>query len=375
VTADAARAEVLRAHGAGGAETAELLAYGPAPFAAPEGALAGPYPLADEPFAAAWEGYAAEAAERGAWPVLREKLVQLRFPIAAGMSASDGYRRATLRGDASGIDDEAGMRLAAPERLRVFLHPTAAGRVPVVAAGAREDFEALVRALARRNEPDPVPASMGACFVAGLPNWDRVAAHRRAWEAASPDGDWSAEFRAMIPRRELYQDRLVLLGRGPYSGVAAARVGRPEEAWLEESLAIRLEHECAHYFTRRVHGSLGGTLRDELVADFMGITAAADGWRPEWLLRFLGLEDFPAYRAGGRLENYRGAPPLSDSAFRVLQSLVHAAASHLGALAGPLPPRGDVAGRARLLGSLASLSLEEMAAGVRFAREQLATAA
>jgi hypothetical protein len=179
----------------------------------------------------------------------------------------------------------------------------------------------------------------------------------------------------MIPRKELYQDRLVLLGRSPYSGVAAAEVGRPEDAWLEESLAIRLEHECAHYFTRRVHGSLGGTLRDEVVADFMGITAASDGWRPEWLLRFLGLEDFPAYRAGGRLENYRGAPPLSDGAFRVLQSLVHAAAANLGALAGPLPPRGDVTGRARLLGSLATLSLEEMAAGTRFAPERLPAAA
>jgi hypothetical protein len=46
-------------------------------------------------------------------------------------------------------------------------------------------------------------------------------------------------------------------------------------------------------------------------------------------LRFLGLESFPDYREGGRLQNYRGQPPLSESAFKILQALVKSAAENL----------------------------------------------
>jgi hypothetical protein len=43
----------------------------------------------------------------------------------------------------------------------------------------------------------------------------------------------------------------------------------------------------------------------------------------------MGLERFPLHRRGGRLGNYRGDPPLSEGAFRVLGSLVVAAAEQL----------------------------------------------
>jgi hypothetical protein len=354
------RAEVLRAHGAGEHEVAELLAYGGPPFGSPPSG--GEWPLPDEPFAAVWDEYAADSARRGAWPALRERLVQLRFPIAAGVGASDAYRAATGRGLLPG--DGEGLQPVAPERVRVFVHETPAGRLPVVAAGAREDFEALVRALTRRNEPDPVPASMGACIVGGYNNWDRVARLRRAWEEETGGGgDWGAAFASVMPRKELYQDRFVLLSSGPYSGTPAAEVGRTEEEWARDSFAIRLEHECAHYFTRRVFGSMTNTLRDELIADFMGISAAAGRFRADWLLRFMGLERFPEYREGGRLQNYRGTPPLSDGAFAVLQRLVHAAAHRLEETAAGLPPLNTPARRAAVLVALCGHDLEEMAAG------------
>jgi hypothetical protein len=354
------RTEVLRAHGADEGQVAELLAYGGPPFGPPpENAR---WPLPDEPFAGVWDEYAADSAERGGWDALRERLVQLRFPIAAGMSASDAYRAATGRGILPEGDE--GVGAVAPDRVRVFLHETPAGRLPVVAAGAREDFESLVRALTRKNEPEPVPASMGACIVGGYNNWDRVGRLRRAWEAETGGtGDWGAAFGAMTARKELYQDRFVLLSSGPYSGTPAAEVGRTEEEWARDSMAIRLEHECAHYFTRRVFGSMTNTLRDEVIADFMGISAAAGRFRADWLLRFMGLERFPAYRPGGRLENYRGKPPLSDGAFAVLQSVVHAAAGHLETMAASLPVLDTPARRAAVLVALCAHDLEEMAAG------------
>jgi hypothetical protein len=43
----------------------------------------------------------------------------------------------------------------------------------------------------------------------------------------------------------------------------------------------------------------------------------------------LGLEKFPAYRGTGRIQNYRGQPPLSEGAFTILIKLVKAAAVNL----------------------------------------------
>ncbi|HET6232179.1 MAG TPA: hypothetical protein VFE05_19045 [Longimicrobiaceae bacterium] len=372
------RADVLRAHGATEAEAEELLAYGQSPFEIP--AESGPFPLPDEPFVAAWESYAHEAETRGAWAVLRERLVQLRFPVAAGVSATDAYQAATKRGIPPPESGDA-VRLRARERLEIRIHPTPAGHLPVVIADDREDFVTLVRALARRNEPDPIPASMGACIVAGFNNWDRVASLRGDWERENPGtpGDgWAARFREIVPRKELYQDRFVLLSRSPYSGVPAAALGVDDGEWADLSLRIRLEHECTHYFTRRVFGSMRNTVHDELIADYMGIAAAAGRFRPDWLLRFLGMEDFPRFREGGRLANYRGKPPLGDAAFRVLQSLVHAAVSALAAFdrarteAWTSPEE-----KARIIALLASTTLEELAsagAGERL-RETAVTAA
>jgi hypothetical protein len=68
-------------------------------------------------------------------------------------------------------------------------------------------------------------------------------------------------------------------------------------------------------------------VHDEIIADWAGIRVAAGRYRADWFLRFVGLEDYPTYREGGRLQNYRSSPaPLSDGAFRVLQTMTHRAA-------------------------------------------------
>jgi uncharacterized protein DUF7005 len=90
-----------------------------------------------------------------------------------------------------------------------------------------------------------------------------------------------------------------VLGSGPYSGAAAADVGLDEAEWTRSSIAIRLEHECTHHFTRRVLGSMRNRLADELIADYMGIVAATGRFRADWLVRFLGLERYPIYRPVG----------------------------------------------------------------------------
>jgi hypothetical protein len=232
----------------------------------------------------------------------------------------------------------------------------------VIVAGARADFERLVQALTRRNEPEPIPASMGACIVGGYNNWDRVARLRA--EHRGPTS-WDDHFRReVVPRKELYQDRFILLSSGPYSATRAESLGLDAEAWGAASLTIRLEHECAHYFTRRVFGSMRNSLLDELIADYAGIVAAAGRYRADWFLRFMGLEHGQRYRDGGRLENYRGTPPLSARAFVVLQSLVRAAAANIERFdraLGAAPTVRDVTVRARVIAALARVGVDALA--------------
>jgi hypothetical protein len=361
---DAARARTLRAFGAGPAETGELLAYNRSVFQVPAHVQ---LPLADEAGVAAWTRYADYAQSRGVLPVLREHFVQLRFPVAEGVSASNTYQAAIRRGVLPERTED--LVLADPDRLRLFIHPTSAGAVPVLVVPHRGDFEALVHAITRRNEPVPLPPSMGACLVGGYNNWSRVAELRRAWESGALRVEgaetWSAAFAVLRARKELYQDRFILLSEGPYSGVPATAMGMDEAEWGRASLTIRLQHECAHYFTRRVLGSMRNNLLDELMADYAGIVAAAGLYRADWALRFLGLEGHDGCRAGGRAWNYRGEPPLSDPAFVVLQRLVRAAVERIEAMdrvLGPASRTGE--GRARALLVLAELTIEEIAAGM-----------
>ncbi len=99
-------------------------------------------------------------------------------------------------------------------------------------------------------------------------------------------------------------------------------------------------------------------LHDELIADYAGITAAVGRYRAGWFLRFLGLEGFPAYRAGGRLDLYRGDPPLSDGAFRPLQAMIQEVAETVERFDADRPdhPRE----RALAMLALAVLGLEEL---------------
>lgn len=286
----------------------------------------------DQPFLATWEGYVREAESIGAAGCLRSHLIQLRFPIGEGVSSTDSYRAATRRGEFDRAPNGDGVRFASPDGIRLFLHPTAAGRVPVILAEDRRDFEILVRALTHRNEPDPIPSSMGACIVGGYNNWDRLARLRASWAANAVDTSsdaWWRAFRSLAPRRELYQDRFILLSSGPYSGVPAEALRLAQDAWRHLSVVIRLEHECTHFITRCLLGSMRNCLLDELVADYAGIVAARGHFRYDWFLHFMGLECFPGCRPNGRLWNYRGEPPLSDGAFEVLQRCVVEAARRL----------------------------------------------
>ena len=328
------RADVLTYFGASADSVEELLAYNENVFDRHKLTHPVNFPLASEAHVSAWQEYAVAAQEIGAFEVLKQRLVQLQFPIQKGISQTSTYRAATRRGvPTDGIVEATGLVLNQPEKLQLFIHQSLAGAIPVLLAGNRENFVSLVQALTMRNEPLEVPASMGACIVSGFNNWDRIRQYRQKWAVRNPgncdENSWKEEFQQLILQKQLYQDRFIILSDGFYSGVSAKDMGLEESEWQRLSLIIRLEHECTHYFTYRVFNSMRNNIFDELIADYRGIVAACGYYRADWFLRFLGLESFPNYREGGRLENYRGQPPLSDRAFKILQALVKAAAENL----------------------------------------------
>jgi hypothetical protein len=327
------RRKVLVDCGASDSEIAELLAYNHNVFDFSSVKLPQTFPPEPEPGVAAWEKYAAAAETAGVYEVLKKCLIQFQFPILAGISETKEYRAAIRKGKLPHKSAIAiPLTFTEPEKLQIQLYQTLAGTIPVLIAGNREDFVILVQALTKRNEPQPIPNSIGACTISGYNNWNRINQYKEQWSVQQykySETDWEAEFKHLISRKELYQDRLILLDTGPYSNVTASNLGLTEAKWQQLSIKIRLEHEFTHYFTRRFFGSMRNNMIDELIADYRGIVAALGYYRSDWFLHFIGLESFPAYRKGARLENYRGEPVLSESAFKILQILVKKAAENL----------------------------------------------
>jgi hypothetical protein len=254
--------------------------------------------------------------------------VQLQFPIELGISETADYRASTRRGISIPLGT-VGLKLRSPQQLELFMHESWAGPIPVIFAGDRSDFELLVQALLRRNEPVAIPAAMGACMVAGFNNWDRISSYRNHWELEHGSVGWEQEWQRLIPQKALYQDRFILLSDIPYSNIRATELGLAEDYWRQKSRLIRLEHESIHYWTKRRLGAMQNNALDELMADYWGLVSATGEYRADWFLRFLGLEAWPRYRSSGRLSSYRGQPELSAGAFRVLQGLVVTAAQNL----------------------------------------------
>lgn len=370
------REDVLTNFGAIASEVEELLAYNQNVFERNTVSDSVSFPLVSEIHISVWEEYAVIAKETGVFEALKQRLVQLQFPIQKGISETEAYRAATRRGlSTQGMAEATGLVLQQPEQLQLTIYQSLAGKIPVLLLENREDFVALVRSLSKRNEPMPIPASMGACLVSGFNNWDRINRYRQQWlsdreesreqgESYSSVVDWDKEFSRIIPQKHLYQDRFLILSNGFYSDVAAEDIGIKASQWLHLSQKIRLEHECTHYLTLRLFGSMRNNMLDELIADYRGIVAANGYYRADWFLRFLGLESFPNYRRGGRLENYRGQPSLSDGAFKVLMALVKAAAENLESFDTEYGDKlRDNQMQALMLRSLTYFTLEELASG------------
>ena len=325
-------------------------------------------PLQDELFVRDWEGYISDITQQDPLAALKKRLVQLNFPVKEGMSKNRNYQLATRRGaDISLMPEATGVELEDSAGMEVYLYQTLAGRIPVIQVGKRRDFETLVRAFIYRNEPVTIPSSMGACMIKNYNNWDRVKKYKEKWLKDSgykdaPDLLWKLEFAKLKSQTELYRDTFLILSDKEYSNVPAGMMGMPADEWRRLSLVIRREHEAAHYCTLRFWGSARNDLLDELIADYMGIVAAAGRYRARWFLCFMGLENYPAFRPGGRLANYLNNRELSREAFNELKRYVKNAAQNLESLSEKYAPhiyKGK--GKYKMLCALIKTNIVELA--------------
>ena len=228
--------------------------------------------------------------------------------------AQETYRRVVLRGEEPETTRLNHYRGSEFDRMETV--DTPAGSVHVVTLGSRRDFELVLRGLmAAKNGPKAtVPESQGAAMLTVF-NWPRIRAHL----AVFPEEEKAAEFKRFTSVKKNYLDALVVLSRGPYSGVPAA-AGLSDSEWLDRSDTIRRFHELTHVICRRLYPDDIDAVRDELIADAVGLYAAFGCFDPETEKLFLGIKD--GHYVGGRLENYTSEPEkLADSVSAALDRM------------------------------------------------------
>lgn len=106
-------------------------------------------------------------------------------------------------------------------------------------------------------------------------------------------------------------------------------MGLDENLWLSYSISIREEHECTHLYTLKKFGVASNNLHDELIADYIGIVKTIGTYNKSWMLMFMGLENYPKYRQGARLENYTSANKLSKEDFKQLVTIIKMAIENI----------------------------------------------
>ena len=258
---------------------------------------------------------------------------QLLLPIREGISQSDEFRNAVLRGKK--VDAEPVFSFAEGDNLSFC--DTPAGRAEILFLSKREDFVHAYRALGYRCEPADIPASVGAATILGLFNWDKIHSHEEAWLAAG-NTDWPSEFARFTSIKENYVDTLILLSAGPYSSVPAEWVGLEEDEWIRQSVQIRKYHELTHFVCRKLAPEKKDILRDEIYADCIGLLAAFGTYDTHMAEVFLGIES-GAFREGGRLAHYTEGDPTGS--METVRQWIREAAGRIDEAGWNREPAGD----------------------------------
>lgn len=230
---------------------------------------------------------------------------QLAIPIEHGIKYTPDYKDTVLRGKLVSREPE----FAGSPEDSLSVIETPVGNVEILFLGNRQDFEHALRALAFHCEPVDIPGSVGANTIRGLINWQRIRSHKQEY-ILSGGRDWNEEFKKFTSNKKNYLDTIILLSSGYYSAIPASEVNLSENDWKTKSVIIRKYHELTHYVCKSLYPQDVEPIRDEVIADMIGIMAAFDHYDSSLAKRFLGIEGSEFHR-GGRLMHYTTNDSLS----------------------------------------------------------------
>lgn len=269
-----------------------------------------------------WKYYL-QKTDESHFQILKDFYPQLYFPIETEINKTEDYINAVLKGKDSFKNLQTHLFLNHAEGISIQLHKSISGTIPVISINDSQDFVAIAQSLLYKNNPMPVPSSMGAFLANGINNWARIHALKKIWIENRPSNSWNEEFsKNILPNPELYKDKIIVVSTKPYSNIQAAHLGLSEDEWKAYSYSIRLEHECTHLYTLKRYGCASNNLHDELVADYIGIAKTLGKYNKEWMLAFMGLENYPQYREGSRLENYIDCNEISGDRFQDITTII-----------------------------------------------------
>lgn len=261
---------------------------------------------------------------------LKKCYPQLNFPIESGIEKKEEYKEVVLKGKTENINLDVLLKLNDCKNITLRISETIAGKIAIITVPDKEDFITIIQCLLYKNNPQHVPQSMGAVLINGLNNWQKIVLLKKEWLATHNAENWSKYFYLnILPNYTLYKDNLIIISTKPYSNVSAKQLGLDESLWLSYSGSIREEHECTHLYTLKKFGVASNNLHDELIADYIGIVKTIGTYNKSWMLLFMGLENYPKYRQGARLENYTSANKLSKEDFKQLVTIIKMAIENI----------------------------------------------
>lgn len=226
---------------------------------------------------------------------------QLTLDIKEGMSKSEEYKNISLRGIFP-IDLTFPLKTSGKEE-RIIVD-TPVGETECIYLPDRDVFERFVQSLAYKCEPVEIPKSTGAMFISGLNCYRKILLHKEEYLKTHPEEQWDEEYDRFVKDKSNYQAIILLIGKGYYSALDPKYAGfEDEEEYLEVSKNIRIYHELTHHICRKLYLDHKDAVRDEIVADFIGLVFATNKYDSLLAKKFLGIEN-KEYREGGRLQNY-----------------------------------------------------------------------
>lgn len=253
---------------------------------------------------------------------------QLGFAIQKGISQTTSYKNSVYKGYQ--IDNLiANTSFLNTENIHIEIYKSFAGNIPVFKCVSSASFTFIIQALLHKNEPIEIPDSMGAVLINGIANWKKIGTIKKEWYENNPICLHNDFHSFLQQNSSLYKDQLIILSSKNYSNITPEKLGLSPEKWKEYSYTIRKEHECTHLYTLKKYGNASNNLHDELIADYIGIIATKKVFEKKWLLTFLGLEEYPKYRIGARLENYIKTIKIDSPDFMVITYLMYNAIENL----------------------------------------------